>query len=87
MNTHQAIRAEHMASEQHEFAWAIETNAPEGDRFIPQEYFGHQSPPFSTGVKLATFATRDIARQHLPEVKTWFPDAKVVRIELLIETP
>ena len=66
-----------------EFTWAIETNAPKGDRFISQEYFGHQMRPFSAGITPATFATRELARKFLPEVKTWFPYAKVVKVKVV----
>jgi hypothetical protein len=67
-----------------EFVWAIETNAENGASFITQEYFGHQMPPFSAGITLATFGTREIARKHLPEVKTWFPHAKVVKLKVAL---
>ena len=71
---------------QKETAWAIATNAATGDEFISQEFFGHQMPPFSTGITPATFHTREIARKYLPEVKTWFPHAKVVKVEIILLT-
>ena len=71
-------------------SWAIDTHTKEGHGFIGQYWwFGGSAPMIPIhmlGTGTALFRTRQDARNYLPDVKSAFPKACVVRVNISIAT-
>ena len=65
------------------YAWAIDTG--EGGLIGRYWFVSNGIPLHLEGCKTALFTVRRIAREYLPRVKSSYPNARVVRVSVLVE--